>query len=160
MARWEGGGGGGGGLIKYIWHRRNILRFRATTSIFSQWLLNKLTDSRAVFTARLHVKALVKELNTQPRYLLVISWFMHCFPQYQKKQRSNVISTFTEFTWPWRRMLTNGSGENIYFRGVLRIYVHCHSLRNSSIRSLNYALCHSFIRSLRHSLCHSPSLIQ
>ena len=54
--------------------RRDPLFWRAVTSIFSQRLLCKMTNSRSVLIARLHVRwtsRLTKKLNTYPRNLLI-----------------------------------------------------------------------------------------
>ena len=88
-------------------HRGNAPFCRAVTSISSQQLLHKMTNSRAVLIA--------EKLNTQPRYFQIGS-LVHYLSQHKlctrKMELAIEMKFYLDFHWvthPWRRRLTNGS---------------------------------------------------
>ena len=93
-----------------------MLFYRAVTSILSQRLLHKMTNSRAVLIARLRVRQ-TSRLSQETQYLapILTDKLVQCirhninFAHWKQCSHSSwkFSSTFTEFTWPWRRTLTN-----------------------------------------------------
>ena len=105
-------------------HRGNTLFCRVVTSILSQRLLHKMTNSRAVFIARIHARQTSK-LSQETQYLASIlsDTFVEyicrnircALGEWSLQLKVKFISTFTEFTRPWWRTLTNSSDVKYLF---------------------------------------------
>ena len=117
-------------------YRRNTLFCRAVTSILSQRLLHKGANSSPVLPP-----------DTSDKLIQCICRNVNCA---QGKQclhsRRNFISTFTEFAWPWRRTMTNGSDVKYVFpltngNDVKRVFPQYTSNMFSSNFSRNKLRC-------------------
>ena len=94
-------------------HRENTLFCRAVTSILSQRLLHKMTNARCFdssYSRSLNVKTQYLASILSDKFDKYICRSISCtLGKWSLHSKWNVVSTFTEFTRPWRRTLTNGS---------------------------------------------------
>ena len=105
---WKRRGGGGGDS-----RAGDTTEIRSST--LCQRLLHQNDEFKAVFIARFHVRW-ASRLSQKYQYSILTVRLVQCIcrnincAQGKRSLHSRWnISTFTEFTWPWRRTLTNGS---------------------------------------------------